>query len=62
MDFNDLGLPLAYFVSEELVEVSDDGARYINETWELFIASLEIKDTGFDNLEDVFLAAGQSQE
>jgi hypothetical protein len=62
MEFNDLGLPLAYFVSEELVEVSDDGARYINETWDLFIASLEIKDTGFDALEDVFFAAGESQK
>jgi hypothetical protein len=61
MEFNDLGLPLAYFVSEELVEVSDDGARYINETWELFIASLEINDTGFTNLEDVFIAAGEGK-
>ena len=61
MEFNDLGLPLAYFVSEDLVEVSDDGARYINETWDLFIASLEIKDTGFNNLEDVFTAAGELQ-
>jgi hypothetical protein len=62
MEFNDLGLPLAYFVSEELCKVSDDGVRYINETYDLFLASLEIEDTGFDNLEDVFLAAGQSQE
>jgi hypothetical protein len=59
MEFNDLGLPLAYFVSEELVEVSDDGARYINETWDLFLASLELKDVGFTNLEDVFIAAGE---
>lgn len=62
MEFNDLGLPLAYFVSEDLCEVSDDGVRYINETYDLFIASLEIEDTGFTNLEDVFLAAGQSRE
>lgn len=62
MEFNDLGLPLAYFVSEDLVEVSDDGARYINETWDLFIASLEIKDTGFNNLEDVFAAAERPRE
>jgi hypothetical protein len=62
MEFNDLGLPLAYFISENLVEVSDDGARYISETWDLFIASLEIEDTGFETLEDVFFAAGQSQK
>ena len=62
MEFNDLGLPLAYFVSENLCEVSDDGVRYINETYDLFLASLELKDTGFDNLEDVFLAAGELKE
>ena len=54
IDFNDLGLPLAYFVSENLCEVSDDGARYITETWELFLAGLKMKDEGFDNLEELF--------
>ena len=32
IDFNDLGLPLAYLTSENLCEVSDDCARYITET------------------------------
>ena len=62
MEFNDLGLPLAYFVSENLCEVSDDGVRYITETFDLFLASLELTDVGFANLEDVFLAAGELQE
>jgi len=62
MEFNDLGLPLAYFVSENLCEVSDDGVRYINETYTLFLASLELNDTGFANLEDVFLAAGELRD
>ena len=59
MEFNDLGLPLAYFVSEGLCEVSDHGVRYINETYSLFLASLELEDTGFSNFEEVFLAAGR---
>jgi hypothetical protein len=59
MEFNDLGLPLAYFVSEGLCEVSDDGVRYINETYGLFLAYFELEDTGFSNLEGVFLAAGR---
>ena len=62
MDFNDLGLPLAYFVSEDLCDVSDDGVRYINETFDLFLASLELKDTGFANLADVFEAARELKE
>ena len=58
IDFNDLGLPLAYFASERLCEVSDDGARYIMETWILFLKGLGLEDTGvWDNLEDVFESA-----
>ena len=57
IDFNDLGLPLAYFVSEGLCEVSDDGARYITETWALFLAGLNLEDTGWSELDDVFESA-----
>ena len=57
IDFNDLGLPLAYLASENLCEVSDDGARYITETWELFLAGLKMKDEGFDSLEELFAIA-----
>ena len=60
IDFNDLGLPLAYFASERLCEVSDDGARYIMETWILFLKGLGLEDTGvWDNLEDVFESADE---
>ena len=56
IEFNDLGLPLAYFVSEGLCQVSDDGARYITETWQLFLASMDIQDTGWDSLDQIFAA------
>jgi hypothetical protein len=56
IDFNDLGLPLAYFVSEDLCEVSDDGARYITETWSLFLASMEMEDTEWQSLDQIFAA------
>jgi hypothetical protein len=54
IEFNDLGLPLAYFQTEGLADVSEDGKKYILETWELFLVSLGLKDTGFDNLNQVF--------
>lgn len=56
IEFNDLGLPLAYLTSEGLCELSTDGERYIEETWELFLASMSLNDTGFDELDDVFNA------
>jgi hypothetical protein len=57
IEFNDLGLPLSFLSREGLCEVSDDGERYISETWELFIKSLGIEDTGFDDLDEVFQAS-----
>jgi hypothetical protein len=53
IDFNDLGLPLAYLTKENLAVPSDDGARYIIETWEIFLKGLELEDTGFTDLDSV---------
>jgi hypothetical protein len=60
--FNDLGLPLAYFASENLCQVSDDGGRYITETWILFLASLDLEDTGWDSLEQMLSAKVDGQD
>jgi len=54
IEFNDVGLPLAYLTAEGLCEISDDGKKYVAETWELFLASFGVQDTGFDNLDDIF--------
>ena len=53
VEYNDLGLPLAYMLHEGLAESTEMGTRYINETWDLFMASLEIEDTGFETLDQV---------
>ena len=50
IEFNDLGLPLAYFVSEGLCDISEEGKKYIEETWLLFLSALEIEDKGFTDL------------
>ena len=54
IEFNDLGLPLAYLASEGLAQITDEGKKYILETWDLFLASLELEDTGFETLEEIF--------
>ena len=56
-DFNDLGMPLAYFQSEGLAQVSEDGQKYILETWDIFLAGLGLEDKGFTSLSEVFEAA-----
>jgi len=57
IEFNDLGLPIAYLTKENLVVPSDDGARYIVETWEIFLTGLGLDDTGFTNLDSVLDSA-----
>ena len=45
IEYNDLGLPMAYMLREGLVnEVTEIGQIYINETFNLLIAALEIQE------------------
>lgn len=53
IEYNDLGLPLAYAVNEGIVSSSELAQKFIEETFDLFIAGLGIEDTGFDNLDEV---------
>ena len=45
IEYNDLGLPLAYLTAQGLViEVSDDCRRYIADTFEMFIKSIKLTE------------------
>jgi hypothetical protein len=57
IEYNDMGLPLAYALSEGIVKGTDMSTKFIDETFDLLIASLEIDDIGFDNLDEL-LSAG----
>jgi hypothetical protein len=53
ISYNDLGLPLAYAISTDIVKTSVKAEMFINETWEVLLAGLNLEDTGFDSLEDI---------
>ena len=57
VEYNDLGLPLAYMIAEGLIkEITPLGEQYIDETFTLFIAGLEINENEVDeemNLADL---------
>lgn len=57
IEYNDLGLPLAYAIASEIVTLSPRAAIYIEETFQLLLDSLEIEDTGFASLEEMFEAS-----
>ena len=55
IEYNDIGLPIAFLVSNELVEPNKIAIQYVYETWNIFLAALEIKeDLGWESLEDLF--------
>ena len=58
ISYNDLGLPLAYILSANIVKSTEMADKFVNETFDLLLASLEVEDTGFDNLDDIFIASG----
>jgi hypothetical protein len=54
VEYNDLGLPLAYAIDNNIVKSTETAERFINETFELLLAGLEIdEDTGFETLDDM---------
>ena len=54
--YNDVGMPAAWLVDEELVTPTPPLMLLISETFDVLLAALEIKeDTGFDGLDDLFV-------
>lgn len=53
LEYNDIGLPLAYLLDNEIVKPTESAERFIEETFDLLLAGLEIEDTGFEYLDDL---------
>ena len=54
IEYNDLGLPLAYAVSAEIIEVSPKLEMFVNETFQLLLAALgKETDEGYETLGDL---------
>lgn len=56
IEYNDVGLPMAFIAAEEMAVVNERGKAFIQETFDLLLASLGIQeDTGFDSLDDLLV-------
>lgn len=54
IEYNDIGLPMAYFLSEGLVNgLTPLGEQYIVESFDMFAKAMEITDEEFASLEGV---------
>jgi hypothetical protein len=55
VEYNDIGLPLAYSIDAGLSEITHDGAVYIEETYNMLAESLGLDlDEDFFTLEGMF--------
>jgi hypothetical protein len=53
IEYNDLGLPMAYLLMNEIVLPSESSAVYINETYDLFLGALGIPDKEWESLDEM---------
>lgn len=59
IEYNDLGLPLAYFLMNELVLPTKQSQVYIDETYDLLIKSLGADDIEYESLDELLGSAEQ---
>lgn len=57
VEYNDLGLPLAFAISQDIIKTSPRAEGYINEAFDLLLAALGIEDEEFDSLDDLLVNA-----
>jgi NMD protein affecting ribosome stability and mRNA decay len=53
VEYNDIGLPLAYVLENEIADQNDESERFINETFSLLLERFEIEDQGFESIDEL---------
>lgn len=54
VEYNDLGLPLAFMIAEGIVDAPTEAAHsFVTEAFDMFLDVLKMEDTGFSSLEDM---------
>lgn len=53
VEYNDLGLPLAYMVSNSIVETNPRAEQFIEETFDLLLSGMGIEDKDFESLDEL---------
>lgn len=60
IEFNDIGLPLAYLASEGLCQPTDMAITYIQETFNMLLGTMGLEDIGFDSLDHLLDTAAKA--
>jgi hypothetical protein len=51
--YNDVGVPLAFAFAEGIVNHSPTLEKYVNETFDQLLETLNLEDSGFEDLQDL---------
>jgi hypothetical protein len=62
VEYNDLGLPIAYAVSEGIVELSKRAEDFIGETFALLLKALDIPDDNWSSLDEMLTDAEEKNK
>jgi hypothetical protein len=62
IEYNDIGLPLAYLISSEIAKPTGVAEQYINETYDLLTQSLGVSDTAPYNTLNEMLEGSETQD
>ena len=63
VEYNDLGLPLAYLIHTDLARATDDGIPYVEETFNLLCASLDLDpEAEYISLNEMLGEASEEEE
>jgi len=55
IEYNDLGLPLAFLIDSSLVDASPTAKDYVVETWQIFLSALGLEnDIEWKSLDQIF--------
>jgi hypothetical protein len=57
IEYNDLGLPLAYALTNSIIESTPMVEQFVNEAFRLLVAGLEIEEAEYQNLSDMLDAS-----
>lgn len=54
IEYNDIGLPLAYAIANDIVVTTPTATNFVEETFSLLLEGLNVEeDTGFETLDDL---------
>lgn len=62
MAYNDIGLPLAYVLHNDLVIPTAQAEIYIDETYKLLLAALSAQDKPYTSLDDLLSQSGNIED